>query len=155
MCLNIDKKETERIKKLFKENGGKLVMYKALLPIDRYRNKMAPVEAMFTSPFRPRKMSYQAGWNHSDREKIELYNYEIDENAVDFGIHVYVDEDNGIVEDHSKKFPIDVFIPVVVYEEDFVCAGNGHDAVFMKIFIEEEEFEKALVEGQKKLESID
>ena len=126
---------------------------------DQNKHNLGPVEAMLVSPFRAsfngdERACYNSGWNNSNRKKVELADYEIDSDSVDFGIHVYADMDNACYEDHAKKFPIDVFVPVTVHEEDFVCAGEESDAVFMKVFIEQEDFEKALVEGKNKLEAL-
>jgi len=41
-------------------------------------------------------------------------------------------------------------VPVVCLLRDFVCAGEGQDAVFMKVHIRAKDYKKALAEGKRR-----
>jgi hypothetical protein len=143
MCLYIDDKATARINKLFDENGGKLVMFKALWIKKRWGT------ASLRSPYRWRCKEYTPGWIKSDRIEKALTNGEkrtlrddSTYNVIEKGIHVYCTEEGAA--HHLTKFSNDIVIPVTVYRKDFIAAGIHGDAVFMKVFMKKADHDKAM-----------
>lgn len=141
MCLHIDAEMTYRILHLFDKNGGELTMYKAVWPCTEDQFTGTICYPFFASPFRS-GYEYQSGWNHSDRGVKELSPDEIAIKAIYNGIHVFTFKEHSRY--HMIRCTSDILLPVTVFEEDFVCAGDSGDAVFMKIFIDKDIYNKAL-----------
>lgn len=132
MCLTINKKKT--VHTLFPKGATKLVFYKIVA------KKFA--ENILQGPFRY-NYEYKPGYNYSDREFAALSPQEISDNSVSFGIHVMTSYKKARheLQDYSRNCTL---IPVMCLKKDFVAAGYASDAVFLKVFIKKEDYQKAL-----------
>jgi hypothetical protein len=134
MCLYIHVRNTEEILKELRKNNGKGVMLKRL----RYRQK-ADGQYELVSPFIEKVFS--PGDNVSDRDYGK--DLSIDEKArreVEHGIHVFT----SIARAKHYMKPDEIIVPVTVREKDFVAAGDDEDAVFVKVHLDKEAYNKTI-----------
>ena len=137
MCLKIDEKLTEKGLKGRKiHSNGMVKVWKVL---DKFR-----LEGILCSPHK--SQFWQPGWNVSDRPSKRLLNNEKKDKRVYKGIHVLM------TKRCVKNFMDlnEIAVPVYVSKEDFVACGKSiyrgvfYDAVFTKVFLEEEDYNNAL-----------
>ena len=155
MCLYIDEKRTKRVQRTFKERAGTTVMWKVLKLSSHYDIYKGKFINKLMSPYE--KNIYEAGWKVSNRCYKRLGYYDLRDNVVRRGIHVYTNKTKALQMSNSIYGPT-VVIPVTVCVEDFLYAGTKYDAVFMKVYVDERYFnealEKALKEKRKRKNMI-
>jgi hypothetical protein len=137
MCLKIDDKRTKRVKRTLKDNGGKTIMWKMLV-LDTVEGAYGFQDLALITPFQ--KMIFLPGKNESSRtsEYVDHRSKEIC-----LGIHVYTNKSEAL---SRLIFDEEIIVPVTVLEEDFIRAGTNHEAVFMKVFLNKEDYGKAIAD---------
>ena len=142
MCCFYGKTATKNLRKRLKANGGQLTAFKAY-----YKHG----KALGSICQNQNKRINGAGWIVSDRESQAPMTDPWDRDlswsrfaAIHRGIHVEFDEHNAnswIFDDPKGRV-----VKVTVYEKDLVCAGEGKDtdAVFMKVYLSDGAFKKAM-----------
>jgi hypothetical protein len=137
MCCYVDKKRTRRVRRTFKDNGGRTIMWK-VLKLSHVNPVSGKLEKSLMSPYRD--SVYTFGWNKSNR-----YGYTEHQSGDDVyrGIHVYTNKTKALDACFYKWWLV---VPVIVYSTDFVAAGDDYDAVFDKVFLDPVDYDEAMEE---------
>ena len=136
MCLRINGKRTKRVERTLRDNGGKTVMWKILRFHIHYDG------IVLSAPYYEYK--YSPGWNKSNRIDSDFYL----SNVIYLGIHVFTNKSCAIAY-KAWSDECTVVVPVTVHEKDFIAAGTDYDAVFMKVFLKKEDYDKTIKIIQK------
>ena len=144
MCLIINNEKTKEIEKKLKKKG-KLVMYKVVKKVE---NQLIP---MF---YGLRRFYFRPGWVRSNRLSTCLTPDEYDFETVHEGIHVYHGKKHAtFVRDfHNNDAEYAgclILLPVIVYQEDFLAAGEKSDAVFHKVYLPPADYYALLMPTKK------
>ena len=151
MCCKIDKERTKRVLRTLTERGEKTTMWKIYmvefsLPEKGCRNIRYTIKHLYR-----KGIDFGSfGWVKSNRKKQKLSWEEKAEwsEGIRKGIHVYTNKEAALRESDSyRKYYYNyelkpVLVPVTVYKKDFVAAGNQYDAVFMKVFLNKDDFQE-------------
>ncbi len=131
MCLNKDAQNTKRYARTIRDKGGKIRCWKKV-SICKKADEIY-LDGIFYY------YKWKVRWNKSDRKSIKDDVMD-DEFNVYRGIHVYKRKP------HTPN-AWTVVIPVTCRIEDLVQANKNEDqAVFMKVFLEKKEYDKAIRE---------
>ena len=139
MCCYIDKNKTEQLRKRL-EKQGFITAYKV------YEGGCDMLRPACYSSYRVTR----AGWIKSDRPSIdqdvttddgESEEYCGEWYSVNRGIHV-------VLTKKETKSWVEILtnpkvVPVRCYKKDLVAAGRHGDAVFLKVFLAEKDYDKA------------
>ena len=129
MCLDISRTNTTTIRKLLAEKK-RISVYKYLI---KQNDKLLSYGCF----------QWQIGVNTSDRETVALTKDEKSSKTVHHGFHVYVDKERG-----------GACLRFIAKAEDFVAGGTCGEAVFRKLTLPKDQYNKALGIVVKKVEKV-
>lgn len=86
-------------------------------------------------------VEYKVGENKSNRWDKKLDEGEKEWQEVSKGIHVYTDKDRAII---MVTGQVEKILPVICRKEDLVAIGYRDEAVFMKVTVRQEDYDKAM-----------
>ena len=141
MCLSIDKELTEKgITGKQVHSNGMVKVWKILRSFNNIL--VSPVKSYYT---------WKTEWNKSNRLDQELTYDEKNQLTINYGIHVFLTRKETREWARLEWPRLDglnyVIVPVYVYKKDLV-ARNKREAVFTKVFLKKEDYQKAIKKGK-------
>ncbi len=130
MCLEVMPRRTTRLRKEWVRRGT-FTVWKYYRKTRR-GNLQPPI---YGDPRRPIK----PGWIISNRPSRDLV---AGSGIVCHGIHIHLTKPCG------RPYPSWRLVAVEVHPRDFVAAGSGEEAVFMRVFLPKREYDRAIKKGK-------
>ena len=132
MCLYVSEFETAQLLRRFKDSirkDGGIRAWKVY--------EVNTVSGELISSYQRTKVRRCNDYVVSDRKYVTKSTHELRSGEISKGIHVYLFEPSPY---HLVK---DVVVPVYVYKDDLVSGGNNLEAVFMRVKIEDKDWNDA------------
>ena len=136
MCLRIDKELTKVALKNKKIHTNQMIKVWKVLGLSEGS------KPFLISPYRV-WFRWKPGWNKSSRISSKIASYEEFAGLIDVGMHVFLDKKSAT----NFKNSLEKIVPVYAYKKDFIAAGKDglrNEAVFTKVFLKKEDYDKAI-----------